>query len=221
MNLNFDRMSAAAIAALSLSIGASLLPIEAAQGAVLGNSATVVNTFEDAVITGGSQTLFGIAGPETITEAVDFPNFIGFYDIDVSDTHITWTLVDNSGATDLILPANRYDRYYLGFENSTVTSASLDGSDELNAFANVEVLEPGFSLDAADLFGTGIPSPIELENGGLLLEFGEGTDLTNLGVSAKLNFTSKSVPEPQATLPLLLLGGLMLIGSISRQHRSA
>lgn len=204
------RINAALIAALSLSIGTSLISMEAAQAAVLGDSATVVNTFEDAVITGGFQTLFGIAGPETITEDVEFPDFIGFYDTDISDTSLTLTLVDNSGATDLILPENRYDRYYFEFDASTITSVSLDGSDELNAFANVEVLDPGFSLDAADLFDTGIPAPIEFENGGVLLEFGAGSDLTNLGVSAKVNFTSKSVPEPQSTIPLLLVGGLML-----------
>lgn len=232
MHFNFDRISVGAIfpwkgfaiAAISLMAGPGLLHTDSAHAAALGDSATVVNTFEDATITGGLQTLFGIAGPETITNDVEFPDFIGFYDTDISDTSLSLTLVDNSGAADLVLTENRFDRYYFGLDTSIITSASLDGTDELNAFANVEVLEAGFSLDAADVFGTGIPAPIEFENGGLLVEFGEGTDLTNLGVSAKVNFTSesitsKSVPESQTAVSVLLVGGLMFANSIARQRR--
>ena len=75
----------------------------------------------------------------------------------------------------------------------------------------IEVLPPGFQLDFVDLFDTSIPvEPIEFENGGILVEFGEGTDLSNLGDSVQINFTaSKAVPEPQTTLVPLLLGGLM------------
>ncbi|MEL7226851.1 MAG: hypothetical protein AAGL17_18950 [Cyanobacteria bacterium J06576_12] len=228
MNLDFARINVVeifpwkgvAVAALSFTLGTNLFHAEAAQSAVFGDSVTTVNTFEDSVITGGLQTVFGIEGPVTITDEVELPNFIGFYDIDVNDTSLSLTLVDNSGATDLILPADRYDRYYFEFDTSTITSASLDGSAELNEFANVDILEAGFSLDAADLFSTGIPVPIEFENGGLLLEFSEGTDLTNLGISAKVNFTSQSVPEPQAAIPILLAGGLMGVSSITRKHRS-
>ncbi|MEO0540738.1 MAG: hypothetical protein AAFZ80_07715 [Cyanobacteria bacterium P01_A01_bin.105] len=221
MTLKFDHPNAVAIAALSLSLGtALLLPTEAAQASVFGDSASVVNTFEDAVLTGGLQTLFGNVATETVTDALEFPNFIGFYDIDVSESSLTWTLVDNSSAADLILPANRFDRYYLQFENSTVTSVSLDGSDELNEFASVEVLAPGFSLEPADFFGTGIPTPIEFENGGLLVQFNEGTDLTNLGVSAKVNFTSEPVPEPATAIPALLVGGFMVARSMTRKRRA-
>lgn len=195
MDFKFDRLNAAAIAALALGVSACSVQPEAT---VLGDSVTVVNTFEDIVITDGVQTVYGMAGPENITDAVELPNFIGFYDIDISDNSLTMTLVDNSGATDRIIPADRYDRYYFEFDTSTITSATLDGLSELNEFATVQVLDPGFSLDAADLFGTGIPVPIEFENGGLLVEFGEGTDLTNLDVSATVNFTvaNESVPEP-------------------------
>ena len=180
MNSNFDRI--------------------AEQTGVLGDVLTTVNLFEDAVITGGAQTLFGISAPTTITDEVELPNFIGFYDVDVSDDSLSLTLVDNSGATDLILPAGRFDRYYIEFDGSTITSTSLDGSEELNEFARVEVLEPGLSFEPADLFGTGIAVPIEFENGGLLRECSEGSDLTNLGVSAKVNFTSEPVLDPPANV---------------------
>ncbi|NEO37554.1 MAG: hypothetical protein F6J90_14950 [Moorea sp. SIOASIH] len=223
MNLKFDRINILAIATISLGISTSLLQPEVAQAVVLGDSATVVNTFEDSVITGGVQTFFGISSPETITDDVEFSNFIGFYDIDISDTSLALTLVDNSGATDPIVPAGRFDRNYFKFDNSIITSASLDGSDELNAFANVQVLAPGFSLDPADVFGTGIAGPIEFENGGLLIEIGEGSDFTNIGVSAKVNFTSKSVsesiPEPPATVSVLVIAGLMVSGSFARKYR--
>ena len=38
------------------------------------------------VITGGAQTVFGLSEPTTVVDpGVELPNFIGFYDIDVSD----------------------------------------------------------------------------------------------------------------------------------------
>lgn len=219
MNLKLDRINAVAIVALSLSLGVAFLPTRTAQAAVLGDSATAVNTFQDSVITGGIETVFDFSGPELVDNDVEFSAFASLYDIDISDDSLTMTLVDNSVVASLVSPAGRFDRYYIGFDNSIVTSASLDGSDELNEFANVEVLEPGFSLDIADLFDIGIPVPIEFENGGLLVELGEGTDVTNLGNTAKVNFTTKSVPEPQATVPVLLVGGLMVARSIKRKRR--
>ncbi len=219
MDLTFDRIHAVAIAVLSLSLGAVVLPVETAQAAVLGDSATAVNTFQDSVITGGIETVFDFAGPELVADDIEFSAFASLYDINISDDSLTMTLVDNSVVASLVSPAGRFDRYYIGFDSNIVTSASLDGSDELNEFANVEVLEPGFSLDIADLFDIGIPVPIEFENGGLLVELGEGTDVTNLGDTAKINFTTKSVPEPQSTVPMLLVGGLMFASSVARKRR--
>ena len=158
---------------------------------VLGSSVTVTNTFEDAAIT-GVQTVFGLSDPTTVVDpGVELPNFIGFYDIDFSDDGFTMTLVDNSEATDLVIPEGRFDRYYIQFDSDIVTSVQLDGLDELNAFAEVEILEPGFELDAIDLFDTGIPVSQTFENGGILIEFGPGTDLTNLGVTAQVDFTTE------------------------------
>ena len=62
---------------------------------------------------------------------------------------------------------------------------------KLNAFAEVQILEPGFELDAIDLFDTGIPVSQTFEDGGILIEFGPGTDLTNLGVTAQVDFTTE------------------------------
>ena len=63
------------------------------QAGVLGDLVTTVNVFEDSVITGGAQTLFGIEGPVTITDEVELPDFIGFYDIDFGDDSLSLTLV--------------------------------------------------------------------------------------------------------------------------------
>lgn len=164
--------------------------------AVLGDEVTVLNTFQDSVLTGGAQTVFGLSDPETVTlPAVELPNFIDLYDIDIDDDGVTMTLVDNSIVADFVLPDGRFDRYYLKFDDSIVTAASLDGTAELNEFADVQVLAPGFTLNAADIFATGIPVAQEFPNGGLLIELGSGTDLTNLGVSAKINFTAEAVTD--------------------------
>ena len=219
MDLKFDRIGTVEIAALSLSLGTAIFPTETAQAAVLGDSATAVNTFQDSAITGGIETVFDFSGSELVTDGLEFPAFASLYDIDISDDSLTMTLVDNSVVASLVSPEGRFDRYYIGFDASTVTSASLDGSDELNEFANVEVLAPGFSLDIADLFGIGISVPIEFENGGLLVELGAGTDVTNLRDTVNVNFATASVPEPQATVPLLLVGGLMVARSVTRKRR--
>ena len=218
MNCKFDSLS---VAIATFALGTCLLSPAEAQTQVLGDSVTVVNTFEDAQITGGVQTVFGLDGPATILEpGVEFPSFIGFYDVDISDNSLTMTLIDSSQAFDLILPSGRFDRYYFGFDSSTITSASLDGLAGLNEFATVEVLPPGFQLNFVDLFNTGIPvEPIEFDNGGFLVEFGEGSDLSNLGGSAQINFTaSKAVPESQITMAPLLLGGLMFASSALRKR---
>lgn len=155
----------------------------------LGDTVTVANTFEDATLTGGAQTIYGLSQPTPISDPeVELPNYINFYDMDFSANSLTMTLVNNSDAADLVLPENRFDRYYLGFASNTVTSVTLDGTDELNEFATVSVLPAGFTLEASDLFDTGIAVPVDFSQGGILVELGAGTDLTNTGVTVTVNF---------------------------------
>lgn len=150
----------------------------------LGDSVTVANTFEDATLTSGVQVIYGLSDPTVVSDPeVELPNFINFYDVDVMDGSITLTLVNNSDAADLVLPDGRFDRYYVGFASNTVSSATLAATDGLSEFATVSLLPTGFSLDAQDQFGTGIPVPVDFSQGGLLIELGGGTDLTNTGVS--------------------------------------
>lgn len=155
----------------------------------LGDSVTVANTFEDATLTGGAQVIYGLSDPTAVSDPeVELPNYINFYDMDFSANSLTMTLVNNGDAADLVLPEGRFDRYYIGFAANGVTSASLDGADELNEFATVTLLPEGFSLDAGDAFDTGIPLPIDFAQGGLLVELGAGTDLTNTGVTVTVSF---------------------------------
>ena len=95
--------------------------------------------------------------------------------------------VNNSDAADLLLPEGRFDRYYVGFASNTVNTATLASADGLSEFATVTILPAGFSLEAQDLFGTGIPVPVDFAQGGLLIELGAGTDLTNTGLELTVN----------------------------------
>lgn len=135
-----------------------------------------------------SQTIYGLSDPTAVSDdAVELPNYINFYDIDVSANTITMTLVNNVDAADLILPAERFDRYYIGFSANTVSSAQLTGTSALNEFATVSLLPAGFTLNAVDVFETGIMVPVEFAQGGLLIELGAGTDLTNTGVQLSVS----------------------------------
>lgn len=155
----------------------------------LGDTVTVANTFEDATITGGLEAIYGLSDPTAVSDPeVELPNFINFYNMDFSANTLTMTLVNNSDAADLVLPDARYDRYYIGFASNSVASATLDGSAELNEFANVTVLPAEYSLEATDAFSTGITLPVDFAQGGLRVELGGGTDLTNTGVKVKVTF---------------------------------
>ena len=150
---------------------------------------SVYNSFEDAVLTGGDQGFFGAAGPEVISqEILEFPNFIGFYDIDLTECGAKMTLVDNSGATDLLLPEGRFDRYYFALEEEISDVTIIGGSAGLTINASVMPLPAGYSVPVEDLFGTGYPLPIILPNGGFMLQLGGGTDLTELGQTISIGF---------------------------------
>ena len=157
---------------------------------------SVYNSFEDATLTGGQQGFFGAGGPEVISqEKLEFPNFIGFYDIDVTECGVKMTLVDNSGATDLLLPDGRFDRYYFALEEEISDVSILGGSAGLTFNATVTPLAAGYEIPVADLFNTGYPLPIILPNGGFVLELGGGTDLTDLGQTISVGF---GCPPPTA-----------------------
>ena len=152
------------------------------------NGVSVYNSFEDATLTGGVQGFFGAAGPERITDDVEFPQFIGFYDIDVNECGLTMTLFDNSGATDLVLPDGRFDRYYFALDEEMSDVSISGGSLGLTVNATVMPLPAGYEVPVQDLFGTGFLLPITLPNGGFMLQLGGGTDLTDLGQTISVDF---------------------------------
>ncbi len=156
------------------------------------NIVSVYNSFEDATLTGGQQAFYGASGPVSITDEVEFPEFINFYDIDVTDSGLTMTLFNNSDAADLLLPDGRFDRYYFALEGDLSNVSISGGSPGLTANASVTPLPAGYTIPLADLFGTGYPLPITLPNGGFVLELAGGTDLTELGQTISVSFSGTS-----------------------------
>ena len=145
------------------------------------------NTFEDPVLTGGNEIIFDKA----VRPFTDGPEFLGFpaggfYDIDYdydAET-ISWTLKDNSGASDLLLPEGRFDRYYIDFGRMMPSMAYVRPypSSSISSATSVEVLPAGYVLGPlGDPFGSGVPTPASFPSGGLQVTIGPGADLTELG----------------------------------------
>lgn len=198
------------------------LVLGCACGAAKAGTVSVANTFEDSAMTGGSQASFATSGPETIDGGDEFTNFAGLYDIDVSSSSIVMELVDNSGVTDMVIPAGRYDRYYFEFE-STVDEAALAGGASLNADANLVILDPGTKVHMVDTFSTGIETPLVFSNGGILVELTEGTDLSTLGSTVVVNYqldgaSSGGAVTPEPTAGLLVLMGLTGMLTLRRRR---
>ncbi len=114
---------------------------------------------------------------------------------------MTMTLVSNEGLSTTLFPEGVADRYYFGFDDNFVDSASLTSGDaELTAGLAISLLPSGFELAVADLFGTGIPVPQKYPNGGFMVELGAGTDYGTLGKTLTVGFTTSPVPEPATGL---------------------
>ena len=128
---------------LSLALGCLAVFSSHVSATVVGDTVTVANTFQDSAITGGVQTVFGL-GDSVVGAGTELSAFVGLYDINVGEGSIEMTLVDNSSAADLVLPAGRFDRYYYQFGSHSVSSVALEGTDDLNEFARVELLSRGF-----------------------------------------------------------------------------
>lgn len=185
--------------------------------AVVGDVVTASNTFENPDFTASAQTIFGFSNATVVEPGVEFNEFVGIYDVDITEDSLTMTLVSNEGLSFLEYEAGTFDRYYFGFDSNVVDSASIGSGDtQLTNGMTVGLMAPGFELDVADLFGTGITVPIEYPNGGFFVEFGEGTNLETLGVSTTIDFSASPVPEPGSAL-LIVLAGLFVAG-VSRKR---
>ena len=204
MNLKPARLTFASI------LLASILGPQICSAASL-TSLQVTNIFEDTVITSGVPSLFAQSDEVDIDNAggaTEIKDFGGFYDVDVTDNRITFTLVDNSGATDPVIPAGRFDRNYFAFDKEIRAASINDALTDPEWASSVEILSPGTELTPADFFGTGIATPIVFEHGGILLTNGPGSDYTATGI--QLIIDAQPVPVPAAiVLFVSALGGLV------------
>ncbi len=215
--MTMKNLNATKAASLMLFMAATFFFSQNIYAQAAGDNVTVYNSFEDAVLTGGQQAFYGAGGPEVVTnDGVEFPGFINFYDIDVTNCGLTMTLFNNSDAADLLLPDGRFDRYYFGFDSADMSNVSVSGgSPGLTANVTVTPLPPGYTVPVADLFGTGYPLPITLPNGGFVLELGGGTDLTELGQTVSVDFGCPAEAVPTASeWGLIMLALLLMIVSV-------
>lgn len=153
---------------------------------------------------------FQHAGPEIIDDTVEFPYFPknlppmesdptkGIYDVDITDSDITFTMVDNSGIKKLILPDTRHEHYYIDLvlEVATVTLVETGNID-----AEVEILSGKEMMDRQvfDFMNIGGTLPQQrCFNGCIHLIFKPGSDLNELGQKVVMEYSFvDGVPDPE------------------------
>lgn len=153
---------------------------------------TAANLFQNGKATGSQAMTVDAKGPVAISDAVEFPGFaFAVYDVDVTEDSVTMTLIADLAKLQITLyDDTTFDRYYFAFDTA-VTSAEISGESDENFKATVEILEPGTSVTSVGAFVDGMPTEFVMENGGILVTVGEGTDLTKIsenGGSLTVNF---------------------------------
>ena len=128
---------------------------------------TVSNTFQDPKMTRGKELpsvelnaeVFADQSAE-IGDGVELESYIGFYNIDFSEdmTKLTMTVSDTARPSHNPMPEERYDRYYYTFDGTAPYGATID------AVASSE--------------GLGDYSAVDVVDDKLVVEFGEGADIT-------------------------------------------
>ncbi len=109
-----------------------------------GTSVTLQNTIEAAVIPGfETETNFGDAATADVGDDVEFPAFVGIYDIDIDDSQINFSMstagVDNPDIAGLFrtIEAGTFDRYYFTFADEQKFESATSSSE----FVNVSVTD--------------------------------------------------------------------------------
>jgi len=170
-------------------------------GSVSGSDVSIWNIFTDSMITGGQSIIYDFR-PSTLSDDVEFPLFPmnpphegeepgeggGFYDIDVTSSTVTYTLMDNSGATDIVIPEGRTDAYYL-IMPSDIESVEVISSDDIIVTATIA--EAGASPTIVDMFGSGLVFPEELGDNVIYIEIQVGTDLSEVGQQIQIEYSLK------------------------------
>lgn len=148
----------------------------------MANTVTqAVNAFQNAKATGGAPMTVDAKGPVDITDAVELPGFaFNVYDLDMTPNSLTMTLVAQLEKLKITLyDDTTFDRYYFAFDQK-VTEATLSDTTDENFSAKVDLIAPGTKVTTAGAFVDGLPSEFTLENGGILVTIGDGTDLTKI-----------------------------------------
>lgn len=183
---------------LNLSLSAVVLACSALAMATpsiadgVGNVNQAVNFFENAKATGGQPFTVDAKGPVAISDDVELPGFaFQVYDVDFTTDSVTLSLIAQLEKLQITLyDDTTFDRYYFAFDQE-ISSATLSEKTDENFGATVEIVEPGTKVTSSGSFVEGLPTEFTLENGGILITIGEGTDLTKVlanGGSLTVNF---------------------------------
>ena len=129
-----------------------------------GANVTVNNTFQASAFNINDETDFAVisgmqagafAADATVSGAVEFSAYIGLYDIDISETSISFDIIaeaDDPNFGDLfrVLEAGTYDRYYFTFDEAHNVSGFSSSNPSVNLridAENVLVVEIGEGYD--------------------------------------------------------------------------
>jgi hypothetical protein len=157
-----------------------------------GDSVFIASTLQDDVQTDGLQSITRVTPTTPVSEdQIEFPDFDLLFDIDVDNNSITLSAID-----EIVADAEeRFHRYFIGFTSSTITTATVVGSDLLTDNITVAVLEPGFVLESEFFDDGDLTDAVDFFNGAVMIEFAEGIDPVEAGDSATIIFDLGSITD--------------------------
>ena len=146
-----------------------------------GSVNSAVNFFQNGQATGGAPVTVDAKGPIPISDKVELPGFaFNVYDVDIAGNRLTMTLIAELEKLQITLyDDTTFDRYYFAFDQQ-ITSVQMSDMTDPNFKASVEIVQPGSQISSKGAFVDGMPTEFTLENGGILITIGEGTDLTKI-----------------------------------------
>lgn len=130
---------------------------------------TVANTFQDPKVTGSKEISTVAFSADVyankaakVSKAVEVPNFVNFYEIDVAYdmSALTMTVSKTAKPFNNPMPADRFDRYYYTFSGAGPATASI------NMEASTPAIAKGASVEV-------------MTAGRIVVVFGEGADFTH------------------------------------------
>ncbi len=165
---------------LRLSV-ASFLGFVALTSAGHAQSIRLINSFSDPILTKGAELTF----MQTQAPA-DAPIELVMYTVTVSETQIQFELKDHSAASDLVFPEGRQDIWYIALDGAS--SYQVSPKSDANFVAEGLAVAAGTVLEFDGAFREGLELAYPLDQAGIRVTLGEGTDLTPLGTSWRIDF---------------------------------